>query len=155
MSDDEFKKQLGKNGKKDTVTEPVRLGGEPTLDAIDWREHGAVNPVQNQGSCGSCWAFSSAAAMESAYFIKHGHLYKLSEQQWVDCDDVCLGCNGGLEVFAFRYAKFDSIEELKDYPYVAKQDNCTADASKGVMKTDVWAELYPGVESELLAALEK
>ena len=58
---------------------PVKQGGEPTLDAIDWRTLGAVNPVQNQGACGSCWAFSSAAAMEGAYFVKHGSLHKLSE----------------------------------------------------------------------------
>jgi C1A family cysteine protease len=31
----------------------------------DWTEHGVVAPVQQQGSCGGCYAFSCAGALES------------------------------------------------------------------------------------------
>ena len=45
---------------------------------IDWRNLGAVNPVRDQGQCGSCWAFSAASSMESRYKIFNGTLYSLS-----------------------------------------------------------------------------
>lgn len=48
-------------------------------EAIDWRELGAVNPVVNQYSCGSCYAFSALGAIEGAYFIKYNETIDLSE----------------------------------------------------------------------------
>jgi len=70
------------------TTIPVKtetLDVEATPESVDWRTKGVVNPVQNQGQCGSCWAFSSTAAVESAHAIKTGNLLKLAEQQLVDC----------------------------------------------------------------------
>jgi cathepsin L len=61
----------------------------------NWIDQGAVNPVQDQGQCGSCWAFASVACMEGAWQIAHGTLYKFAEQQLVDCVKTCMGCNGG------------------------------------------------------------
>jgi len=63
--------------------------------AYDWRDHGAVNPVKNQGQCGSCWAFSATCANEGHNFIQNGKLISLAEQEFVDCVTTCAGCNGG------------------------------------------------------------
>ena len=93
---------------------------------VDWREKGAVNPVQDQGGCGSCWAFSAVASMESAWFIKNGVLPKLSEQQLTSCDTLggCSGCDGGTKEYGFKYAKSTAIESEADYPYKETTGTC-------------------------------
>ena len=71
------------------------------FDYIDWNELGYVTPVKDQGSCGSCWAFSAVAPLESAYAIqndiKGGNIPRFSEQQIVDCSHEfgSIACDGG------------------------------------------------------------
>ena len=71
------------------------LADDGLPDQLDWRDAGAVNDIQDQGSCGSCWAFSAIASMEGQHFVTSGDLLKLSEQQCVDCDTDSYGCDGG------------------------------------------------------------
>jgi cathepsin L len=93
--------------------------------AIDWRDYGAVTPVKDQGQCGSCWSFGSTGALEGQFFLKNGTLLSFSEQQLVDCDYYCYGCNGGNADLAFTYWKRNHGPVLeKTYPYTAQQGNC-------------------------------
>ncbi|RDX87643.1 Cysteine proteinase RD21A, partial [Mucuna pruriens] len=86
---------------------------------VDWRLKGAVAPIKDQGSCGSCWAFSTIAAVEAINKIVTGKFVSLSEQELVDCDKAYNeGCDGGLMDFAFQFIIDNGgIDTDKDYPY--------------------------------------
>jgi len=56
--------------------------------SIDWVAKGAVNAIKDQGTCGSCYTFSGAAALEALNFIKNGKLVSFSEQALIDCSNT-------------------------------------------------------------------
>merc|ERR1712064_108967 len=91
--------------------------GEALADSIDWTAKGAVTKVKNQGQCGSCWPFSTTGSLEGAWEIATGKLVSLSEQQFVDCDKVDSGCQGGLMDNGFRFAEQNALCTEDSYPY--------------------------------------
>ncbi|PKA49900.1 Oryzain alpha chain [Apostasia shenzhenica] len=102
--------------------------GDSLPDSIDWREKGAVVGVKDQGSCGSCWAFSTVAAVEGINRIVTGDLISLSEQELVDCDTIYNeGCDGGLMDYAFNFIIDNGgIDSEEDYPYKGFDGACDA-----------------------------
>merc|ERR1719396_81929 len=61
----------------------------------DWSQRSdIVNPIKDQGHCGSCWAFGAVAMYETEYALSQGTLHSLAEQQLVDCDKSSHGCSG-------------------------------------------------------------
>lgn len=78
-----------------------------------------MNPVRNQGQCGSCWAFATVATLEGQYAILNKKKVELSEQQFVDCDLDNLACKGGMMSRAFLYAqRVGGVMSRSNYPYV-------------------------------------
>mmetsp|Transcript_46888 Transcript_46888/g.109544 ORF Transcript_46888/g.109544 Transcript_46888/m.109544 type:complete len:370 (+) Transcript_46888:38-1147(+) len=98
---------------------------------MDWRSYGVISEVKNQGSCGSCWAFSTAGCLEAHLAIKMRSTWRaprLSEQQLVDCAQAFNnhGCNGGLPAQAFEYVRSaGGLSTEFHYPYKAKTLKCS------------------------------
>ena len=102
-------------------------------DSWDWRSQGRVSAVKDQGSCGSCWAFSTVANLEGLYYAGKNVMKTLSEQMLVDCDTSDSGCNGGLMEYTFTWLKNNGgIMTDTDYPYKGTKQTCKSDKSKYV-----------------------
>lgn len=120
-----------------TNTQAYRSGltSEELPTEVDWREAGVISSVKDQGSCGSCWTFSTTGTFEAHYNIATGKKADevlFSEQQLVDCagDFDNNGCAGGLPSHAFAYISYFGIETEEDYEYHAKDEKCIYDELK-------------------------
>ena len=132
---------------------------EPTNEAsVDWVAKGAVTEVKNQGSCGSCWSFSTTGAMEGAHFIATGELVSLSEQNLVSCaHNGNLGCMGGMMDRAFTWTESNPLETEADYPYRGwlGSMSCDYDSSKGSVSVSSYYDVTPSDSDALKAAIAK
>ena len=144
MTNDEFKAYVRKSGYRGRAAVDVEVVEEvdeeteeiSTLSSgtkVDWTtDSHCVSPIQDQGYCGSCWAFSATAASESAYCQKSGKFVKLAEQQVVSCDiDNQFGCEGGYPENAIKYIGKHPMAREEDFPYVSyngtTNGTCTID----------------------------
>ncbi|CAF1350741.1 unnamed protein product [Adineta steineri] len=132
LTEDEFRNTILMRPQAPPIHSPSRFMKVENVEdlpaSFDWREHNAVTPVKDQGSVGTCWAFSTVQNVEGQWFLKSKTLTNLSVEQIVDCDGMqkidsaqadC-GVYGGWPFLSFQYLiKQGGIEPETAYPYCA------------------------------------
>ncbi|KPP65053.1 Cathepsin O precursor-like [Scleropages formosus] len=132
LSPKEFREQYLTGEPAKVPQYPNRKAGGHTSEDMalpakfDWRDKNVVTEVQNQESCGGCWAFSVVGAVESVY-AKGGHpLEQLSVQQVIDCSYQNQGCKGGSTIRALNWLMKtqEKLVNESEYPFKAATGVC-------------------------------
>lgn len=126
-------------------------------ESLDWRDQKVVNPIKDQGQCGSCWAFSAIQAAESAWAINHNQLYSCSESNLVDCVTTCSGCNGGLMTSAYTYIvnkQGGKVQKESDYPYKPVEGSCKFNAATAVLSIKGYVNIAKNSDADLMAKVK-
>jgi len=96
----------------------------------DWRNIGGVSylpPVRSQGSCGSCYVFSTMASLEARLRIKTNNKDKtlFSKQFPLSCNFYAEGCNGGYPILVAKFLQeFEAVPE-SCFEYTESNDKCS------------------------------
>ncbi|KAJ1457047.1 hypothetical protein M885DRAFT_438582 [Pelagophyceae sp. CCMP2097] len=108
--------------------------GRDLPPSVDWRDVGAVTPVKDQITCGSCWAFGTVSALEGHWFRLTGEALVLSEQALVDCawSEGAQGCDGGEDSYAYQWMRHHrGVPTEAEYgPYLNADGNCHVGSTK-------------------------
>ena len=144
---DAIKQALGEGAKPTTATTTTHSPtAQPTPLPDSFSLVGtAVGAVQDQGSCGGCYAFASSASLEGALSVQTGApITTLSEQQIISCSPLPnQGCSGGSMVTSWNYIAGllgGGLAAQAIYPYSSVTGGTTASCStseqaKGVVTT--------------------
>ena len=114
---------------KSIVDDALKKGFELKLPAcssrssgFNWRTFGKVTPVRDQGGCGSCPSFSTAASWEASHAIRNGALVDSSEQRLLSCTSAT--CSGSNATVAANEMLLNGTATEGAYPYVASNAAC-------------------------------
>lgn len=97
----------------------------PDIVYIDHRS--CLSPVQNQDSCGCCYAFATMALYEWAYCKAKDQKLHFSKQYVVDCGDsekFLHGCAGGSPIYVRDFVLNFGLLREGEYKYKAKKAEC-------------------------------
>ncbi|XP_046390659.1 dipeptidyl peptidase 1-like [Ischnura elegans] len=138
------------------VTPDVKRKALNLPESFDWRNVSGVNyvsPVRNQQQCGSCFAFASAAQLESRIRILTNNEKQpvFSPQDIVSCTKYAQGCEGGFPyLIAGKYAQdFGMVEEeYNQYQGIDTQCTTPADAPRHYVAEYGYVGGYYGATNE-------
>lgn len=106
--------------------------------------------IRNQGSCGSCWAFSTIATIEKHFWTQTKQTLHFAQQQLVDCDSTNNGCSGGWMTKAIVHLGTSGIALASSYPYTGvKGATCNINPAYQVSTANLGAQqvLFTGAKA--------
>jgi C1A family cysteine protease len=132
---------------RDQVDTDIPAAPSPSARAFDWRDRGIVTPVRFQGTCGCCWAFTSAAIIESNYLLRRKERVDLSEQYLLNCARDNQGrdagnCRGGWYGHVLDFLTRKSVSDEKSLPYKMKKESCSP-LSSPAYRIKAWGYVKP------------
>jgi hypothetical protein len=149
------------------AADPSFYMAAPLTASLDWTNNGGnyVTGVRTQGSCGSCWAFATTAALESKALITFNtpnQNLDLSEQIVLSCTDSMApgadskpnSCNGGYASTAADVLKNYGTARETCYPYAQTNGSCGKACSNwqnNTYKIDGWSYVVNGVSASASA----
>jgi cathepsin L len=145
MEDEEIQMMLKTTVIPDDESIPV-IKSAPLVEGLPAEvDHStATGPVENQGSCGSCWAFAASHTLTGSLVSlgKQSTPTQYSEEQLVDCSKdggSGDGCQGGYMDIAWDYLKTHEFKTDAQYPYVGSKSECSATDAGSNFLVSGWA----------------
>lgn len=104
---------------------------DPDASSFNWRDLNMISQPQDQGGCGSCWAFSAAATYDASYRIRNQLPVSVSQQHILNCavdqDGSKAGtCDGGWYDPVFRWMYSTGAARSDELPYQQSVQTCMA-----------------------------
>ncbi len=97
----------------------------PKPAMLSWMNAACDHGPQNQGQCGSCWAFAAVGMLSDRCCLHSKDQGWLSPQELVSCDKGSGGCNGGSLESPLKYFQtYGGLVPETCYPYKAKDEPC-------------------------------
>jgi cathepsin L len=109
--------------KIDTSAILARQVCNPSARTFDWRAHGKVTPVRDQGGCGSCWAFAAISAFEGSNALRNNKTINAAEQHILNCSRAGT-CGGGWYSNAWENLRGEGTANEAEYPYTGTDAAC-------------------------------